>query len=303
MGLKIVTYNIDGLPDKLDLSDLPFIFKPIVWIYKLIKHTTIVEINDNNNKSENTIQISKKLNELHADIIGLQEDFNYHNELISNSIYNYNSEYSGGFNIKNIFKSIKWFPYPRFKANGLTVLTKGFIIGTEVFYPWKKSYGYFTHANDKLTIKGFKHITLYNNNLSLGINLYVIHMDADFYHPINCPDISGDIKARQSQLKQLTKHILETCYMPVIIMGDTNSSPNYEWDNKNIQSNLIDPINSSNIMSITEATPNDSVDRVFIINNLNCHFNLSVENCGYDNSFNGLSDHLPFIVNLKVEVK
>ena len=35
--MKIITYNVDGLPESLDLRDLPWIFKPIVWIYKLIK--------------------------------------------------------------------------------------------------------------------------------------------------------------------------------------------------------------------------------------------------------------------------
>jgi hypothetical protein len=40
--MKIITYNIDGLPESLDLNDLPWIFKPIVWIYKLFKKTTII---------------------------------------------------------------------------------------------------------------------------------------------------------------------------------------------------------------------------------------------------------------------
>ena len=35
--LKLITYNIDGLPEKLDLNDLPLILRPIAWVYKLIK--------------------------------------------------------------------------------------------------------------------------------------------------------------------------------------------------------------------------------------------------------------------------
>jgi len=31
--IKLIDYNVDGLPDKLDLKDLPWFLKPIVWIY------------------------------------------------------------------------------------------------------------------------------------------------------------------------------------------------------------------------------------------------------------------------------
>jgi hypothetical protein len=78
MVLKVLTYNIDGLPEKLDLNDLPWIFKPIVWIYKLIKKTTLVPINDDTNKSIKVLNIGDYLNKSNADIIGVQEDFNYH---------------------------------------------------------------------------------------------------------------------------------------------------------------------------------------------------------------------------------
>ena len=37
------------MSETLDLNDLPWILKPITWIYKYIKKTTIVRINDNIN--------------------------------------------------------------------------------------------------------------------------------------------------------------------------------------------------------------------------------------------------------------
>ena len=80
--VKIITYNIDGLPESLDLNDLPFILKPIAWIYKLIKKTTLVKINDNKNVCLNTQLISKYLSLNNPDIICVQEDFNYHKELV-----------------------------------------------------------------------------------------------------------------------------------------------------------------------------------------------------------------------------
>ena len=40
MEIKLATYNIDGLPEQLDLNDLPWLFKPIAWVYKMFKGTT-----------------------------------------------------------------------------------------------------------------------------------------------------------------------------------------------------------------------------------------------------------------------
>ena len=42
MKIKVATYNIDGLPDKIDLKELPWTLKPVCWVYKLIKGTTEV---------------------------------------------------------------------------------------------------------------------------------------------------------------------------------------------------------------------------------------------------------------------
>ena len=126
--LKILTYNIDGLPESLDLNDLPCILKPIMWIYKLIKKTTIVKINDNKDTSNKMKQISKFLLDSNADIIGVQEDFNYHNELTSELYDTYSlGTYSGGFDISKIFSSVECltnFPLPRFKADGMNLFTK-----------------------------------------------------------------------------------------------------------------------------------------------------------------------------------
>ena len=42
-NIKLVTYNIDGLPSRLDLKMLPWVFKPFVWIYKLFKKELYVK--------------------------------------------------------------------------------------------------------------------------------------------------------------------------------------------------------------------------------------------------------------------
>ena len=307
---SVITYNIDGLPEQLDLNDLPWIFKPIVWIYKLIKKTTLITINDGTDKENSIETIAQRLSKSDFDIIAVQEDFNYHDILDQYIIpEGYSpSTYTGGFDLKKIFSSTEWltkFPLPRFKADGLGLwVKKTTITGEENEYikRWKKSYGYFTHANDALTHKGYRRYGLMFNK-KYPIDLYIVHMDADFYHPINCPDVSKDVKARASQLQQLTKDIIENSGdAPVIIVGDTNSSSNYTWDVQNITDNLINPINSQDNLEISEAInkTKQDVDRVFFINNSKASFRIEVDNAYYDDAYNNLSDHLPFVVEFNI---
>ena len=308
--LKLVSYNIDGLPETLDLNDLPWLLKPIAWIYKLIKKTTIVVINDNVDKSRCIGDISEYLLESDADIIGIQEDFNYHDTVAGplRGLY-HEGTYMGGFDLSKIFSSAEWwscFPLPRFKADGLGFFSKRGLteIEGEDIKRWKKSYGYFTHANDKLTHKGFRHYEVKVESKTLDI--YVLHMDADFYNPESCPDVSGDIKARKCQLKQLVKYIIDRKNSgvdnPAIIMGDTNSGT-YEWDVENINEYLLKPINSENGLSIEEVMPDNmvDVDRAFLVNNEASRCKLVSEGGHYNAEMDGKSDHRPF--EFKVAIK
>lgn len=228
MTIKIATYNIDGLPESLDLRQLPWPLKPISWLYKAFSRTTCVTINDNKNKAANTNEISHRLSELGADIVAVQEDFNYHAELMENMPFYKACKHLGGITLDNI----KWFPYPRFKADGLNIINEMgcSVVLYEYIEPWKKSYGYFHHANDKLTTKGFRHYCV-----SIGgvrINVFVVHMDADFYDPVKCSDVGKDVAARRSQFEQLADYINKDKHndFPLIVMGDFNSYPKYEWD-------------------------------------------------------------------------
>lgn len=311
--LKVITYNIDGLPESLDLNDLPWILKPIAWIYKLIKKTTIVRINDNTNSSEKIKQIGKCLLESDADIIGVQEDFNYHNELISDFYDKYIwGTYAGGFDISKIFSSIKWFPLPHFKADGINLFAKKerFNFIEEKIVKWNKSHGYIGHANDKLTTKGYRYYQLKTDDKYI-LNVYVLHMDADFYHPENCPDVSKDLEARKSQFNQLVNDILEyykysLVHYPTLIIGDTNSYQKYEWDEKNIKDNLIEPIYKSDILTIDEAIADNykDCDRIFYINSNKAQYSLEASKCYFDLTFDkvmgSLSDHKPLVAEFKL---
>ena len=313
--IKLISYNIDGLPETLDLADLPWILKPIAWIYKLIKGTTIIRINDNCDTEKHINHISECLKKSDADIIGVQEDFNYHDNLISSLKDRYSiSTYQGGFDLSKIFTNTEWlsfFPFPRFKCDGLNLLTKDdkVCVNDEDIMTWDKSYGYFNHANDLLTHKGFRFYPLTIGN-SINIDVYILHMDADFYNPNTCPNVDGDIEARKNQLSQLSRYILDRYERgnkrPIIIMGDTNCSVNYQWDNDNINEYLIKPISSVLSMTIEEIIPSNrrDVDRIFVINDLMCKYHLEASECFYDESFNQeigrVSDHMPLVTTIKI---
>lgn len=287
--VRLVTYNIDGLPDKLDLADLPWLFKPIAWVYKWIKKTTLVPINDGTDRQAKTKEISEYLATLNADIIAVQEDFNYHKELMSSLKGYKGTTHTGDISLKNLFSKTEWRPLPRLKTDGLNLLTNNNVsVLWERIFRWNTSNGYISHANDKLTHKGFRHYCC--TVKGVNIDLYVLHMDADFYHPENCPDVSKDIKARKKQLKQLIEYIQKkNSINPVIIVGDTNSTEDYEWDRENIQL-LLD-------CGFTEAKPGEnSVDRLFYKDGI---YN-KVHEVKAELGRGDLSDHRPLIVDLEI---
>ena len=308
--LKLITYNVDGLPEKLDLNDLPWILKPIAWIYRLFKKTTVVTINDDTEKGEKMYRISSYLDDSGADIIAVQEDFNYHSELMTFLYTTHTcSKHTGGFNLKKLWSSVEffsYFPLPRFKTDGLSVIMKeeSVILLNETIVPWRHSNGYISHGNDLLTHKGFRLCELMVNGY-IPIDVYNVHMDADFYDKDLCPDVDADIKARREQLIQLLIFIFNRhnsgIHHPIIIMGDTNCSPNYAWDIDTINEYLLKPFFISNIsLEISEISCADrDVDRIFIINDSMSEWKLEPESCMYDKV--RFSDHLPFVALLNIE--
>ena len=295
--LKVLTYNVDELPEKLDLKKLPWILKPISWIYKLIKGTSFIKINDNPNN--HSYEIGEYLLKSNPDIAVLQEDFNYHGELMLILGEEYNDTTHTG---KIDFKNIKWFPYPKFKADGLNLLVKkGIRIFLEDIVKWNKSYGYVSNANDLLTTKGFRFYNIMFNGVTLDV--YNIHMDADFYN--GSINVDKDLKARRSQFEQLVEYIKlrknSNIHNPIIIMGDTNSYDKYDWDVDNIKVHLIHELDHEFEFSVNEALPHNfsDCDRIFYINNVYSDFELRLKECYFDVDTK-LSDHYPLIATFNL---
>lgn len=296
---KVITYNISGIPQTVDLKELPWILRPIAWIYKLFKKTTVINVNKLNNRKASTLSISQCLSKLHPDIIGVQEDFNYHDELTC-CIKEYRTGTTkGGFYPNKLFSSVDWFPYPRFKTDGLNILVNGKhnvqqqLISSEDIISWKKSSGYFKHLNDKVAKKGFRKYTL-NINGEFDLDIYVLHMDAG--------STDKDISARESQFKQLSAYILNQCTAesnPTIIMGDFNNTPNREKDVEHINAYFLKEINKNPEIIMEEAVPSNghAIDRIFYINCKKSNYNINPIDCAYDYTFKGFSDHNPVVAN------
>ena len=118
-------------------------------------------------------------------------------------------------------------------------------------------------------------------------------MDADFYDPAKCPDVSRDVAARRSQFEQLANTInLLNAGDPLIVMGDFNSYPKYEWDKANIDYFL------SLIPGLELAVPGnyEDCDHIFVRG-------FKVKKCYFDLSFGSLSDHKPLIAELELTPK
>ena len=308
MKIRLISYNIDGLPDKVDLNNLPWPMRPIAWLYRIFKGTTVVDVNDNGGREEATKCIGKYLRETNADMIALQEDFNYHDTLVSMLSGYCSHTHTGGFFLNHLFRDVKWWPLPRFKADGLSLFTRtGRIeVMEEEVVRWRKSCGYFGHGSDKLTMKGFRYYRLVID-ASVEVEMYVVHMDADFYNSERRPDIRGDIDARTSQMEQLSDYIFERdSSLPMIIIGDTNCSHYYEWDAQ-IVGDFLDRLNSMKHLTAYEQKADNlhDVDRMFFVNNSRSRRTVSVSACRFEDNWltagRHASDHSPLVVDVEVK--
>lgn len=290
--MTIITYNIDGLPETLDLNNLPWVFKPLVWIYKLFAKTTIIHLNDNSGRVESTKKISHYLKDF--DIAVFQEDFNYHDELTSELKDRNWGTFQGAIDLSKVFSMVKWF---RYKADGLEIMTTPQItITNESMVEWNNSCGYFSHCNDKLTRKGFRRYLLMVTQTGQHFVVYTLHADASE----NLEDIR-DSNTRRKQFTQLVEYIKKDenarlMGYPIIILGDTNCTQ-LDIDKTTINDYLISPLESMGY-NVEEALPNEDIDRIFIANPIGSNHKVIINSCEHGVSW--LSDHRPFIMDFDI---
>ena len=155
--------------------------------------------------ANNTVLISPLLN--NYDIVSVQEDFAYHDELLSEvTELPYQTEHSGNVPL----------------GDGMNILSK-YPIYEERRYEWEDRHGFITDGADQLTPKGilFTSIEIADGYF---IDVYDIHTDAD------CDEDS--LAARRSNMIQLAELIQERSVgRAVIVIGDTNSRYTRAEDN------------------------------------------------------------------------
>ena len=126
----VLTYNVSGLPDILSSGD------PAV----------------------NTVKISPILNDY--DIVAVQEDFAYHNDLIKYVTHQYLTETSG--NVPS--------------GDGINFISKYQFYDTDR-ETWTDRYGFLDSGSDQLTPKGFMY-SQYQLEPGVYVDIYTLHTDA-----------------------------------------------------------------------------------------------------------------------------
>lgn len=156
------------------------------------------------NPAKNTKLMSPLLN--NYDLVSVQEDFNYHSDLISKVTLPYLTPHSGVV------------PF----GDGMNFMTR-FPLYETTRYKWKDSHGFITDGADQMTPKGILYSSI---EIEPGyfIDIYDIHTDAG--------DDEESYAARRSNMNQLADLIKERSVgKAVIVIGDTNSRYTRSADN------------------------------------------------------------------------
>lgn len=194
--LRVATYNVDGLPSSL----------------------SGININPDGPGAERSPLMGSKIMEHGWDVIGLNEDFNFHTELTSTmSGYNFQTHQGKFESSMAAILGILAGTY-RFPIDGLMLATKNnFTVKGEDMIPWegKAVYGYLTNKQDSLTMKGFRYYTV-SCPEGYQVDFIILHADAGYVHQ--------DRHAREAAMDQLCRYIegIKT-QNPLIVMGDYNN--------------------------------------------------------------------------------
>lgn len=271
------------------------------------------------------------------DFIGVQEDFDYDQELSGPFAEGYDFDCWGGGmmnGVKLIYEPNEENPEKiRFNTDGLKGFwKKGLKVERTDSVRWNRNCGYFAHAWDENVVKGFRR---YEVTTPLGHQLviYNMHMDAGDTEEELAGTDEEDRLVRMSQWRQLRDYIMAHLdHRPIIIMGDLNTY--YVRDS--VESQVINVINRSGRATITDAwiqqekggkypsmgdtriqydsptsgwTVNgEAPDKVFFINPTASNSKLILENVIFHNKtyfredgVSPLGDHYPLSVHFRIK--
>lgn len=207
------SYNVDGLPN--------------IEVNLLV---TKIQLNPDGPLEDGTNSISQKLAADAWDIIAFQEDFNFHDNLISSmeDIYTF-GKHRGTVGTAQIVSQADT------DGLGFATLNSTSSFANQTFVEFTDKYGGLTSGANDCIKKGFRYYTV---TLKGGaeIDVYVTHM--------NSGNESGHISARQSQFKQLAEYIVaHDNGRPVLILGDFNARYTRDDFGTYFWANLGDKVN------------------------------------------------------------
>ena len=225
---SIATLNIDGLPQKV----------------------LVVNVNADGPGSAGTVRIGKYLMKKSFDMVFMQEDFNYHEELTAMLEDEYQLDaWSGDVGIDGHKIDFLHLQNERFECDGLMgCWKKGLNVTDGARTAWADGFGKFSHCNDLLATKGFRR---YEVTLTSGTQLvvYDLHMDAEDELDTEEGKAGADRAARMNQLKQLRDDIMSKLdERPVVVLGDFNC---FYFRDK-LKENFVDFINDSGKATVSD---------------------------------------------------
>lgn len=222
---KVATFNVDGLPPKM----------------------LFIKTNPDGPGAYGSSRIGKYLYKQSFDIVGLQEDFNYHGVLAPWLEDEYQAdEWSGAVGLDLPEKKIDYLHLQnlRFDCDGLEMFwKKNITLTASERVAWNSCFGKFSHSNDEIITKGFRR---YELTMPFGTQLIVYNMHMEAADDLDEKDGNDakDRAARQSQWQQLKEDVLAHLdTRPIIIIGDFNSY----YCRDQIQMNFINEISNSGL--------------------------------------------------------
>jgi len=226
---SITTLNVDGLPQKI----------------------LVAKVNPDGPGGGGSVRIGRYLQKRGYDMVFMQEDFNYHEELTVPLEDDYQADaWSGDVGVDGRQIDYLHLQNHRFECDGLMGVWKnGITLTSTSSTPWTANFGKFSHALDEMVTKGFRRYELTLTD-GLQIVVYNMHMDAGDTADEREGKDSLDRDARLKQWNQLREEILTRLdTRPVIVVGDLNSY----YCRDQIKSNFIDEIDATGRAKVYDA--------------------------------------------------
>ena len=194
---NIATLNVDGLPQKI----------------------LVAKVNPDGPGGGGSVRIGRYLQKKGYDMVFMQEDFNYHEELTVPLEDDYQMDsWSGDVEVDGHQIDFLHLQNHRFGCDGLMGAWQKGIVPTSINHtPWKANFGKFSHSLDEMVTKGFRRYELTLRD-GLQIVVYNMHMDAGDIDDEREGKDSLDRDARLMQWAQLRDDILDRLdTRPVIV--------------------------------------------------------------------------------------